>query len=671
MSLAPAAYLLFQKRMRHDPADPAWSGPRPLRALVRALLDHALHPALPRRLRPRARRPEGAAHLGQQDPRPPRARPHRRRRDHHRPTRPGRRQRRRHGDGRAPRARPVRPGRPPEGESPFDHHVYAICSDGDLEEGVSARGLEHRRAPAARQPDPDLRRQPDQHRGRHAHRVHRGRREALRGLRLARPDRRLDQRRRPHRRQELPRGRPGALGRRSRRGRGGARPAQPDRAAHDHRLAGPERAEHRPGARLRARRGRGRRHQEGARLRPERDLRGLRRGDQPHPRAASTAARSPRPSGTSSSPPGQPAHAERAALLRPDGDRGPARPAGPTRLPTFPADEKGMATRKASGYVLTAIAPVLPELWGGSADLAESNNTSPQGEPSFTPEEWQTREWSGNTYGRVLHFGIREHAMGAIMNGIALHGGTRVYGGTFLVFSDYMRPAVRLAALMQLPTRTCGPTTRSASARTDRPTSRSSTWPRSARSRASTWSARPTPTRPSPPGARCSSTPTDRQALALTPAERAGLPPRRAGLQRRPTGSRRAATSCSTPTASPTWCCRHRLGGAARGRRARAAGREGHRRPRGLDAVPGVVRRQDQAYRDTVIPPTSGPGSASRPASPRAGARSSATTAGSSRSEHFGASADYATIFREFGITAEAVALAAEESLRALEATNR
>ncbi len=120
-------------------------------------------------------------------------------------------------------------------------------------------------------------------------------------------------------------------------------------------------------------------------------------------------------------------------------------------LPEFPADAKGMATRKASGTVLEKIAPVLPELWGGSADLAESNNTTPKGEPSFLPEDRQSKAFTGGPYGRVLHFGIREHAMGSIMNGIALHGGTRVYGGTFLVFSDYMRPAVRLAALMKLP----------------------------------------------------------------------------------------------------------------------------------------------------------------------------------------------------------------------------
>lgn len=120
-------------------------------------------------------------------------------------------------------------------------------------------------------------------------------------------------------------------------------------------------------------------------------------------------------------------------------------------LPKFGIEPKGMATRVASGIVLNAIGPVLPELWGGSADLAGSNNTAIDDSPSFTPERWQTNDWSGSPYGRTLHFGIREHAMGSIMNGIALHGGTRVYGGTFMVFSDYMRPAVRLAAIMKLP----------------------------------------------------------------------------------------------------------------------------------------------------------------------------------------------------------------------------
>jgi transketolase len=121
-------------------------------------------------------------------------------------------------------------------------------------------------------------------------------------------------------------------------------------------------------------------------------------------------------------------------------------------LPTFDADPKGMATRKASGAVINAIARVMPELWGGSADLAESNNTTIEGAPSFLPADRSTKEWKGDPYaGRVLHFGIREHGMGGILNGITLHGGTRVFGGTFLTFSDYMRGSVRLAALMGLP----------------------------------------------------------------------------------------------------------------------------------------------------------------------------------------------------------------------------
>jgi transketolase len=122
-----------------------------------------------------------------------------------------------------------------------------------------------------------------------------------------------------------------------------------------------------------------------------------------------------------------------------------------TALPSFTRDSGEMATRTASGKVLNALAPVLPELWGGSADLAGSNDTTMAGEPSFIPAEHQTVMFPGSAFGRTLHFGIREFGMGGILNGIALHGLTRPYGGTFLVFSDYMRPAVRMAALMGLP----------------------------------------------------------------------------------------------------------------------------------------------------------------------------------------------------------------------------
>ncbi len=141
------------------------------------------------------------------------------------------------------------------------------------------------------------------------------------------------------------------------------------------------------------------------------------------------------------------AHPERAAEL--DRIRARRLPNGWAKnLPEFPPG-KDMATRKASGAVLNAIAPVLPELWGGSADLAESNNTLIEGEPSFVPVESGAK--NADPYGRNIHFGVREHAMGAALNGIALHGLFRPYGGTFLVFSDYMRPSVRLAAMMKQP----------------------------------------------------------------------------------------------------------------------------------------------------------------------------------------------------------------------------
>nr|WP_245232067.1 transketolase [Micrococcus lylae] len=117
-------------------------------------------------------------------------------------------------------------------------------------------------------------------------------------------------------------------------------------------------------------------------------------------------------------------------------------------LPRWEPGSKEVATRAASGEVLTALADVMPELWGGSADLAGSNNTTMKGEPSFIPADRSTKAWAGHPYGRTLHFGIREFAAGCIVNGIALGGLTRAYAGTFLTFSDYQRPAVRLAALM-------------------------------------------------------------------------------------------------------------------------------------------------------------------------------------------------------------------------------
>ena len=222
--------------------------------------------------------------MGLEDPGPPRARPHRGSRDHHRAPRPGGGERGRDGDGRPPPARPAGPRRP-GGQEPLRPPRLRDLQRRRPRGGRQLRGLLARRSPAAGQPHPDLRRQRDLDRGRHRHRVQRGRRQALRGLRLARPDDRLDQRR--------PRVRRGRRRRLEgpREGREGHRQAEPDPAPDDHRLAGPERPEHRQGARLRAGRRRGGRHQGAAGLGPRPDLPGARRRAGPHPRAAGARRR--------------------------------------------------------------------------------------------------------------------------------------------------------------------------------------------------------------------------------------------------------------------------------------------------------------------------------------------------------------------------------------------
>ncbi|MFC4903658.1 transketolase [Kocuria oceani] len=143
------------------------------------------------------------------------------------------------------------------------------------------------------------------------------------------------------------------------------------------------------------------------------------------------------------------ANPERAALY----DRIRAEELPENHREAFPVFEAGkdVATRSASGKVLNAIAETFPELWGGSADLAGSNNTTIESAASFIPEARSTNKWTGHPYGRVLHFGIREHAAAAIVNGITMSSQTRAFSGTFLIFSDYQRPAVRLGALMKVP----------------------------------------------------------------------------------------------------------------------------------------------------------------------------------------------------------------------------
>jgi len=336
-------------------------------------------------------------------------------------------------------------------------------------------------------------------------------------------------------------------------------------------------------------------------------------------------------------------------------------------LPSFDADEKGMATRKASGEVLSAIAPVLPELWGGSADLAESNNTTPKNQPSFIPEELSTKDFSGDKYGRVLHFGIREHAMGSIMNGIALHGGTRVYGGTFLVFSDYMRGAVRLASIMRLPV-TYVWTHDSIGLGEDGPTHQPVEHLTALRAIPGLDVVRP---------ADANETTAVWAAILARANRPAGLALTRQNVPVFPRGTDGYATT--EHVAKGGYVLLDAEGGSPDviligtgsevqfAVQARAALAE-----KGIDArVVSMPCRewfdeQEQSYRDTVLPPIV-KARVSVEAGVALGWREVVGEHGRIVSlDHFGASADYATIYREFGITADAVALAAEECVAAL-----
>jgi transketolase len=340
-------------------------------------------------------------------------------------------------------------------------------------------------------------------------------------------------------------------------------------------------------------------------------------------------------------------------------------------LPTFDADAKGVATRVASGEVLGAIAPVLPELWGGSADLAGSNNTTPKGEPSFVPADRSTKDFQGDVYGRVLHFGIREHAMGSIMNGIALHGGTRVYGGTFLVFSDYMRPAVRLAALMGLPV-TYVWTHDSIGLGEDGPTHQPVEHLAALRAIPGLDVVRPADANETVAAWATILGHTDRPAgLALT----------RQNVPTYPRGEDGFATTDGVARGGYVLVEAPDIEGAGGTPDVVLIGTGSEVQlaveARARLAEKGIAARvvsmpcrewfdaQDQAYRDTVIPPIV-PARVSVEAGVAQGWREVVGQHGQIVSlDHFGASADYDTLYREFGITAEAVVLAAEESIRA------
>jgi transketolase len=350
--------------------------------------------------------------------------------DHHRAAGAGVRQRGGDGDGGGAPGGALQP----RGARSVDHHVYAICSDGDLMEGVAAEAAP-RRAPEAGEADLLLGRQPDHHRGLHRPRLHRGRAEALRRVRLAH-------------RHGGGRQRPGGDRRGHRPGEGDPRPSM-IRVRTVIGYGSPNKAGDRQGARRAAGRG----------------------GDPPHQGGARLAVRPslPRPGG------GAGAHARRRGARRADAaewqDRfdayaaaHPGRRARAARrrwsgtlpegwdadLPTWSAADKPIATRAASGKALNAIGEdgaLAHRRLGGPGG---SNNTMIDGGSYFARELRR----------RNLHFGVREHAMGSLMNGMALHGGVRPYGGTFLIFSDYMRPPVPLAALMEQPPSTSSPTIR-------------------------------------------------------------------------------------------------------------------------------------------------------------------------------------------------------------------
>ena len=337
-------------------------------------------------------------------------------------------------------------------------------------------------------------------------------------------------------------------------------------------------------------------------------------------------------------------------------------------LPTFEPG-KDVATRKASGDVLSALAPVLPELWGGSADLAGSNNTTPKDQLSFLPPDRSSKEFEGDWYGRVLHFGIREHGMGSILNGIALHGLTRPYGGTFLVFSDYMRPAVRLAAVMGLPV-TYVWTHDSIGLGEDGPTHQPVEHLAALRAIPGLDVVRPADANETAIAWR-----TVLEHHATAEARPAGICLTRQNVPTFPRGTdgyadaegvARGAYVLADADGQPDVI----LVGTGSEVQLAVAAREAL-------AVEGIrarvvsmpcrewFARQDATYRDSVLPPHIR-ARVSVEAAVAQGWREIVGDAGRCVSlEHFGASADYKTLFREFGITPEAVVAAAKESIEA------
>ncbi|WP_460793635.1 transketolase [Nocardioides pacificus] len=339
-------------------------------------------------------------------------------------------------------------------------------------------------------------------------------------------------------------------------------------------------------------------------------------------------------------------------------------------LPTFDADPKGVATRKASGAVINAMAEMMPELWGGSADLAESNNTTIKGAPSFIPADRSTDQWDGDPLaGRVLHFGIREHAMGAIMNGIALHGGTRVFGGTFLTFSDYMRGSVRLAALMGLPV-TYVWTHDSIGLGEDGPTHQPIEHLAALRAIPGLDVVRPADANETAAAWAAIMTNTDRPAgLCLTRQNVPVFPRGEDGFSDTSQVHRGGYVLLDTDGGLPDVVLVGTGSEVQLAVEARSILAEQGIRAR-VVSMPCLewFEAQEQSYRDTVIPP-SVKARVSVEAGIKMGWRDVVGDAGRMVSiEQYGASADYARIYTEYGVTAQAVADAARDSIAAVPA---
>ncbi|WP_436496896.1 transketolase [Actinokineospora sp. HUAS TT18] len=331
-------------------------------------------------------------------------------------------------------------------------------------------------------------------------------------------------------------------------------------------------------------------------------------------------------------------------------------------LPSWDPDPKGVATRKASGDVLNKIGGLLPELWGGSADLAESNNTTIAGSDSFGPVAAATKHWNATPYGRTLHFGVREHAMGSILNGIVLHGPTRPYGGTFLVFSDYMRPAVRLAALMKLPV-TYVWTHDSIGLGEDGPTHQPIEHLAALRAIPGLVVLRPGDANETAAAWKAILEQSDAPVgLALT---RQNLPVLEGTKDLAADGVAKGGYVLADATGGTPQVVLIGTGSELQLAVEARAALEADGVPTRVVSMPSVewFDAQDQSYRDTVIPPSVKARVAVEAGIAQPWHRFVGDTGEIVSIEHFGASADFKTLFREFGITTEAVVAAARRSI--------